>query len=67
MAGQLGEIRMVAPKAGAAYLGISVPTLYRLLAAKKIPSVKIGRARRIQVAALDAFVESCSSGPGPSN
>jgi excisionase family DNA binding protein len=37
-------------------LGISRSKLYELLADGELPSVRIGRTRRIAVAALEAFV-----------
>ena len=37
-------------------LGISHPTLYELLNSGQIKSLKIGRARRVPVAEIDAFV-----------
>jgi excisionase family DNA binding protein len=39
-------------------LGIGRSTLYELIAAGAIETVRIGRARRIPVTALAAFVES---------
>jgi len=41
-------------------LRISRPTLYQLLNSRRIPSIQIGRARRISVRALEKFVESQS-------
>jgi excisionase family DNA binding protein len=38
-------------------LGLCRSIIYELLLAGELPSVKIGRARRIPVAALEAFVE----------
>jgi excisionase family DNA binding protein len=37
-------------------LGISVPTVYRLIDRGELPSVKIGRARRIPLERLDSFL-----------
>ena len=37
-------------------LGISVPTVYRLIAQAELPTVKIGRARRIPSERLDALL-----------
>ncbi|NYI05559.1 helix-turn-helix domain-containing protein [Allostreptomyces psammosilenae] len=37
-------------------LGIGRTTMYDLLSSGKIPSVKIGRLRRVPVEALDAFI-----------
>jgi len=38
-------------------LEISRPTAYRLLASGEIQSFKLGRGRRIPVAAIEAFIE----------
>lgn len=40
----------------AARLRVSRDTVYRLLQAGALPSLTIGRARRISVAALDTFI-----------
>ena len=37
---------------------ISVPTVYRLIERGELPSVKIGRARRVPLETLDAFLAS---------
>lgn len=37
-------------------LGVSRDTVYRLLQTGALPSLTIGRARRISVAALDTFI-----------
>ncbi len=37
-------------------LGISVATVYRLIDRCELPSVKIGKARRIPVQILDSFL-----------
>lgn len=41
-------------------LRISRPTMYQLLNSGRIASIRIGRARRIAVRALEEFVESQS-------
>lgn len=45
------------PKDAAAYLGIGTTTLYALIKAGEIPTIKIGAATLITVADLDAFLE----------
>lgn len=45
------------PEEAAAVLGLGRSTVFELLAAGEIASVRIGRARRISHAALEAFVE----------
>lgn len=37
-------------------LSVSRATLYRLFAAGALPSVTVGRSRRVQVKALNAFI-----------
>ena len=39
-------------------LGISHPTLYALLNSGRIKSLKIGRARRVPVSEIEAFVQN---------
>lgn len=51
------EPLLYAPADAARLLGISRAKFYDLLAAGEIPSVHIGRARRISRAALDEYVE----------
>lgn len=41
----------------AAYLGVSEPTLRRLIREGEVPHVRIGRALRFRVADLDAYLE----------
>jgi excisionase family DNA binding protein len=41
----------------AAYLGVSVPTVYRLLRNKKLKGVKVGGQWRISTEALRQFLE----------
>lgn len=43
-------------KAAAEYLSIGRSTLYELMAANKLPYVKVGRIRRLRRAELDEFV-----------
>ena len=54
---------MGTPKA-AAYLGISVRTLYRLVDEGRIPAYEMGRVYRLKQADLDAFLESARVEPG---
>lgn len=48
---------LYSPEAAAALVGISRSRLFEMLAARTIPSVLIGRTRRIARADLVAFVE----------
>ncbi|MER6578576.1 helix-turn-helix domain-containing protein [Nonomuraea sp. NPDC001023] len=47
---------LITPAEAAAVLGIGRTKIYELMAAGLLPSVKIGRARRVPFAALTAFV-----------
>ena len=49
---------LLTPEEAADRLAISRTQVYALMKAKKIRSVKIGKARRISVAALEEFVAS---------
>lgn len=54
------------PAEAAKALGISRAHLYNLLAAGALPSVKVGRSRRIRAEALRAYLDSLDTGPvGP--
>lgn len=54
-AGVPGRIA-VSPREAARLLGVSVPTVYTLLNAGHIPSVKCGARRLISVRALHQFI-----------
>jgi excisionase family DNA binding protein len=41
----------------AGYLGLKVDTIYRKARLRELPSVKVGRALRFDVKALERFVE----------
>lgn len=43
-------------KQAAAYLGVSLPTLFRLLRADQLPHLRLGRAIRFRREDLDAFI-----------
>jgi len=49
-------VRLLTVVEAARELGISRSKLYELLAEGELPSVRIGRTRRIAVTALDEFV-----------
>ena len=59
----VGEDWLGTPDA-AKYLGVRVPTLYRLIDEGLVPAYKIGRVIRIQVSDLDAFIKSARIEPG---
>ena len=48
----------------AMYLGLSAPTLYRLIDEGVLPAYKMGRVIRIKVSDLDAFIASVRIEPG---
>lgn len=48
---------LLKPEEAAEALGIARTRVYQLMRAKEIRSVKIGKVRRIPVAALNAYVE----------
>ena len=47
----------VSPREAAQLLGVSVPTIYELLSAGRIPSTKVGARRLISTAALRALLD----------
>jgi excisionase family DNA binding protein len=54
---------LLAARAAAEYLAVSATTLRRLVHAREISVIRIGRAVRFAPADLDAFVERARSGP----
>ena len=52
-------VRLVTIPAAAQLLGVSRSKLYELLGEGALPTVRIGRSRRIAIADLDAFVQRC--------
>ena len=53
---------LVTPEEAADALGVGRSTIYDLMRLKILPSVKLGRARRIPVAALREWVNQLSAG-----
>ena len=53
---------LVTPGEAADALGVGRSTIYDLMPLKILPSVKLGRARRIPVAALREWVNKLSTG-----
>jgi excisionase family DNA binding protein len=49
---------LVRPEEAARMLRVSRTEMFRLLGSREIPSILIGRRRRVPVAALDAYVAS---------
>ena len=54
-----GQVRLVTIPAAAQLLGVSRSKLYELLAEGALPTVRIGRSRRIAMVDLEAFVRRC--------
>ena len=52
------EPLLLTPKEAARALGLSQSYVYELLASAELPSITIGRTRRIPRRALEEFVES---------
>jgi excisionase family DNA binding protein len=53
------QVWLVTLPAAARLLGVSRSKLYELVAAGELPTVRIGRSRRIAVADLEALVRRC--------
>ena len=49
--------RLLNVREAAKYLGLEVDTLYKKSRLRELPSVKVGRALRFDVKALERFVE----------
>jgi excisionase family DNA binding protein len=54
--GAVGK-RLLNVREAAQYLGLEVDTVYKKSRLRELPSVKVGRALRFDVEALDRFVE----------
>jgi excisionase family DNA binding protein len=50
--------RLLTPEQVRAHLGVSRSFVYRTLAAGTIPSVRVGRLRKIRPADLERYIES---------
>lgn len=61
MTDQTKEPRLLSRKTVAERLAVSMPTVARLLASGDLPSVKIGRARRVREEDLAAYIEGLES------
>jgi excisionase family DNA binding protein len=49
--------RLLNTREAAEFLGIAVDTVYRMARLRELPSVKVGRALRFDVVALERYVE----------
>ena len=54
--GHVGK-RLLNAKEAAQYLGLSVDTVYKMARLRELPSVKVGRALRFDVEALDLYIK----------
>lgn len=54
--GQIGR-RLLNVKEASAYLGLEADTLYKKSRLRELPSVKVGRALRFDIEALDRFIQ----------
>ena len=54
--GEVGK-RLLTPGEAAAYLGLKPDTIYKKARLRELPSVKVGRALRFDVKALQRFIE----------
>ena len=54
--GSVGK-RLLNVEEAAAYLGLKVDTVYKKARLRELPSVKVGRALRFDVEALERFIE----------
>ena len=53
----VGNKRLLKPEEAAEYLGLQVDTVYKKSRLRELPSVKVGRALRFDVKALERFIE----------
>jgi len=49
--------RLLNVREAAQYLGLEVDTIYKKARLRELPSVKVGRALRFDVKALDGYIE----------
>ena len=54
--GEVGK-RLLKPEEAAAYLGLQLDTIYKKARLRELPSVKVGRALRFDVVALERYIE----------
>lgn len=54
--GNVGK-RLLNVEEASAYLGLQIDTVYKKARMRELPSVKVGRALRFDVKALERFVE----------
>ena len=61
--GGAGRRLLVSPGEAASMLSVARSTVYVLMASGELPSVKIGTARRLRVADIEAYVERLANTP----
>ena len=54
--GEIGR-RLLKVEEAARFLGLTVDTVYKKARSREVPSVKVGRALRFDIKALERFVE----------
>jgi len=54
--GRVGK-RLLDARGAAEYLSLSVDTVYRMARLRELPSVRVGRALRFDLVALERYVE----------
>jgi excisionase family DNA binding protein len=54
--GEVGK-RLLTPREAAEYLGLQLDTVYKKSRLRELPSVKVGRALRFDVMALNRYIE----------
>ncbi len=57
--GDVGK-RLLDARGAAEYLSLAVDTVYRMARLRELPSVKVGRALRFDLVALERYVEQHS-------
>ena len=55
--GFIGRRRLLNVREAAQYLGLEVDTVYKKARLREVPSVKVGRALRFDVKALERFID----------
>jgi excisionase family DNA binding protein len=52
--------RLLDVREAARYLGLEVDTIYKKARLRELPSVKVGRALRFDIKALERLIEKCA-------
>ena len=55
--------RLISVQAAAAYVGLSVHTVYTMVSQRRIPYVKVGRLTKFDLQAIDAWISQHSVKP----